>query len=343
MFKSIHQPPRAVILAGGEGIRLRPLTRLICGDSRPKQFCPLFGSETLLARTRSRLKKAVAPEDTFFAVNKAHKRFYVKELAAVERNRILVQPDNKGTAPAIAYGALRVLDEDRDAVVAFIPADHYYDDDQPFVEALRLGFEIARQNPSHAVLLGAEPDRAETEYGWIEPIIEPIDVLGEPRSLPGKGTASSVHLEGSPPDQQLSRQIPRAVSRFWEKPSQAQAQELLLGGCLWNTFVMIARAETFLNLLRVTVPAMVLAFEEALDGKPALEPDVARHLYHTFPEIDFSRQVLSVCADRLLAIKLAHAGWSDLGKPERVIETLARAGIRTEWEGAELQSSKAIA
>jgi len=306
-----HEPPRAVILAGGEGTRLRPLTRLICGDARPKQFCPLFAGETLLARTRSRLQRAVAPEHTFFAVSRAHRRFYSKELADADPGRILVQPSNKGTAAAIAYGSLRVLREGEDATVAFIPADHYYDDDAPFIAALADAFETADECPSSLVLLGAEPECAETEYGWIEP-------------APSEGDS-------------------KPVSRFWEKPSAAHAQDLFRRGCLWNTFVMVGRAKMFCDVLRSTAPTMMLAFERALADRDLLDPSEARRLYREIPAIDFSHQVLAVCTERLLVRKLSNTGWSDLGKPERVMETLARAGIRPQWKPVPLRSHKAIA
>jgi mannose-1-phosphate guanylyltransferase len=229
----------------------------------------------------------------------------------VERGRILVQPVNKGTAPAIAYGALRILDEDPEGVVAFIPADHYYDDDARFVEALRHGFEAAARNPASLILLGAEPDRAETEYGWIEP----ANVAGDSKP----------------------------VICFWEKPSLPHAADLLRRGCLWNTFVMVGRARTFRDLLYSAVPGMILAFETALAGRRALEPDAARRLYQDFPTVDFSHQVLSVSTAHLLVLQIAGTRWSDLGKPERVMETLDRAGIRPQWETAPLHSNKAIA
>ncbi len=300
-----------MILAGGDGVRLRPLTRLICGDARPKQFCPLFGSETLLKRTRLRLRRAVAPEHTYYAVTRAHRRYWARDLADVERRRILVQPANKGTAPAIAYGALRVLHEDPQGLVAFVPADHYYENDQPFVDGLGEAFALAAQHSESIVLLGAEPDRAETEYGWIEP-------------------AGSL--------QNFNR-----VICFWEKPSPPHAGDLLRRGCLWNTFVMVGRAQAFRDALCATVPGLARAFESALDRKPAFDPEIAGHLYNRLPSVDFSRQVLSVSTDRLLVLKMARAGWSDLGKPERVMETLERAGIRPQWQPAPLQSKKAIA
>src|SRR5438132_446793 len=106
----------AVILAGGEGMRLRSLTQLVCGDNRPKQFVPIFGDRTLLSQTRQRLAKAVPAERTVFVVVKAHQRFYARELADVAPSRIVVQPNNKGTAAAIAYSLIRILQEDPDAI-----------------------------------------------------------------------------------------------------------------------------------------------------------------------------------------------------------------------------------
>src|SRR5258708_1446252 len=90
-----------VILAGGEGVRLRLLTRMVCGDDRPKQFCPLLGGMTLLARTRQRIARCVSPDQTVFVLLRAHERFYGEELKNVPSTHMVVQPSNRGTLPAI--------------------------------------------------------------------------------------------------------------------------------------------------------------------------------------------------------------------------------------------------
>lgn len=99
----------AVILAGGEGLRLRPLTRRIAGDERPKQFCALVGPETLLAQTRRRVGLAVSPARTALVVTQAHQRFYTPLLADAPGACVVVQAKNVGTAPAILYSMIGSL------------------------------------------------------------------------------------------------------------------------------------------------------------------------------------------------------------------------------------------
>jgi len=297
----------AVILAGGDGSRLQPLTRLICGDERPKQFCPIFGPSTLLAQTRARLAPAASPERTLFVVVKAHERYYEDELVGVEPSQIVVQPANKGTTAAIAYALLHLTRLDKNPIVGFFPTDHYYADNRKFTAAVKLAYDVAQGHPELLVLLGAEPEHPEVEFGWIEPSVR----LG---SRPGS----------------LSR-----VYRFWEKPSLQVAEALLEHGCLWNTFVMIGRAKVFFDVLKSAVPGVLEALEPMTRQSGAgIETDRVADLYEKLVSGDFSHQVLSVCTDRLAVLRMGDVGWSDLGTPARILATLARVGMTPYWQRA---------
>jgi mannose-1-phosphate guanylyltransferase len=287
----------AVLLAGGDGARLQSLTLKIAGDSRPKQFCSIFGGESLLAQTRARLGSLFHVDRELFVVTRAHETYYREELRNVDGSRIIPQPLNRGTGVAAAVALLHILKRDANAVVVFVPCDHYYSGAEAFSRAIRSVISGAELHPDSIVLLGAAADYAEVEYGWIEP--SPA-ISHAPISL-------------------------LRVNRFWEKPSLPQAQELLRRGCLWNTFVTAGRASTFLDLLCSQVPDVVLSLNKALVENKL---EVA---YQAIPAVDFSRQVLVPQPHRLLTVRDTASGWADLGSPARVMDILARNNIRPAW------------
>jgi mannose-1-phosphate guanylyltransferase len=302
-----HQQAWAVVLAGGDGTRLRSLTRLIAGEDRPKQFCRLYGGRTLLAQTRSRLAHAISPERTLFAVVKAHERFYADELGDVAPSRVVVQPSNRGTTAAIICSLQRITSLVGDPIVGFFPTDHHYSREMQFVASVRVALKVVKNRPDTVILLGARAAHPEVEYGWIEP-----------------GTSLGCQLTNS-----LLR-----VTRFWEKPSTHVAQALLTHGCLWNTFVMIGRASAFLKILKAAVPLMVRALEA--DSCPSgAESDLVDgdNAYAALTPGDFSQQVLSVSTKQLAVLRLGDVGWSDLGTPERVMFAMARFGLRSSRQG----------
>src|SRR5262249_71016 len=122
----------AVILAGGDGRRLQPLTRVISGDDRPKQFCSIFGGPTLLDETRRRLSLSFPKKQILTVLTQTHEAFY-KPLMRSHSRRLLVQPTNRGTAPAILLSLLRVRQLSQDAIVAFFPSDHHINNDLLFM------------------------------------------------------------------------------------------------------------------------------------------------------------------------------------------------------------------
>ncbi|MBZ5620564.1 MAG: hypothetical protein LAQ69_17840, partial [Acidobacteriia bacterium] len=106
-----------------------PLTRRIAGDDRPKQFCAIMSGDTLLHQTRRRVRRMIKPEQTLLVVTKTHERFYADQLTGTPSSCVLVQPHNHGTAPAILFSLIRLLQLDSQAIVAFFPSDHHFADD----------------------------------------------------------------------------------------------------------------------------------------------------------------------------------------------------------------------
>ena len=287
----------AVMLAGGDGTRLQSLTLKIAGDSRPKQFCSIIGEESLLSQTRARLEPLFHVDRELFVVTRAHETFYREELRDVDDSRIISQPLNRGTGVAVAIALLHILQRDADAVVVLVPCDHYYSDAEACSRAIRSAISGAEKYPNSIVLVGAKACYPEVEYGWIE--------LG-----------STISHAPNP----LQR-----VNRFWEKPSLPQAQELLRRGCLWNTFVTVGHAKTFLDLVCSQVPEVIPSLSKALAEN---ELDIA---YRLMPAVDFSRHVLAPQPHRLLVVPDATSGWADLGSPARVMDILARNKIQPAW------------
>ena len=290
----------SVVLAGGDGVRLRALTRFICGDDRPKQFCPLLGERTLLEQTRRRAEQTIPPEQTLFAVTRAHQDYYLGDLGDQPSQRV-VQPCNKGTAPGILYSLLHIARMDRNGLVAILPSDHYYSPEASFTATLESAFEIAQARPQSVVLLGARPKGPEVDYGWIE--------LGE--------TACGSHAEIF------------HVAGFHEKPSLRVAEHLLSKGCLWNTFVMVGHVHAFMELAWQFAPHILeVVGSESMLPPLGGEARIADGLYDRIAPTDFSRQILSPGASRLVTLPLGVVEWNDLGDSDRVFSTLLALDTR---------------
>jgi mannose-1-phosphate guanylyltransferase len=181
-----------------------------------------------------------------------------------------------------------------DASVALFPSDHYVNDDPAFMSHVRAAFAAIEKYRHTVVLLGAEASAAETGYGWIEP----GDRIG---LLP------------------LFR-----VRRFWEKPTQEVAQVLWKGGCLWNTFVLVARVPTPLALIAAARPKLHQAFDvlnDAIDT-PQVHHTIQR-LYAGIGPSSFSDEVLSAAPHTLAVLPLSGVEWSDIGEIHRVVPQLA--------------------
>jgi mannose-1-phosphate guanylyltransferase len=246
----------AVVLAGGDGKRLQPLTQAISGEPRPKQFCPLLDGQTLLTHTRQRIRALFARDRILYALNRAHEQYYYsQELNDVDPSCLLVQPTNQGVAVAIARALRTILRRDPQATVVFLPCDHHYANCAAFRESLSSALKVVRDHPWALTLIGAEARSPEEEYGWIEPTQDCVDFPYHP-----------VHR----------------VVRFWEKPAEPVARALYSRGSLWNTFVMAGRASSFFDSMRDTAPGLACA--DDLEERSGATVDFCRDVLARVPE-----------------------------------------------------------
>jgi len=295
-----------VILAGGEGTRLHSLTQLICGDDRPKQYCPLVGHETLLEQTRIRAERSIPWRQMLFALTRAHRSYYLQE-PGVRPSQRIVQPADKGTAPPVVHSLLSIEQNDPEAIVAILPSDNYYSKGSAFTASLESAFAVAAENTGSVVLLGAQPHSPEREYGWIE--------VG-PRVVPS--SHGSFHIRN-----------------IYEKLSFPIAQHLLARGALWNTFVMVGHVRGFLQMVRTALPATRAGGLAAQLGSAPLwagsEVHLDNALFQGIHPVDFSRDFLAAHTRNLIVLPLRSCGWSDLGRPERVIDIVQGAASKPWW------------
>ncbi|HAM57460.1 MAG TPA: hypothetical protein DCQ64_19430 [Candidatus Rokubacteria bacterium] len=291
-----------VVLAGGEGTRLLPLTRHIASDSCPKQFCALTGSRTLLRQTLDRIFPLVPPERTVVVGTRAHWGYLHRELPGPVPHR-LVQPADRGTAPGILWPAHWVSWRDPEAVVAIFPSDHFVLQERAFLAYVRRAMRVVRERPELVVVLGLQPDGPEEEYGWIEP--------GEP----------------VPESPECFR-----VRAFWEKPTAERARGLFRAGFLWNSLVLVARVNALVALGRAHLPDVTARLWRigAFAGSEQ-EAWAVHQAYALMPSANFTRDVLT-CGDRsLVVLPVCGILWSDLGTPDRVVRTLRRVGVSPPW------------
>ena len=301
-----NQNRHAIILAGGEGARLSEVTRRITGDATPKQFCPVIGDTSLLEQTRLRVLLVVQENRILTVLNRAHERHYRDLLNEVLPGNLVIQPANRGTAPAILFALMRLSKVARDAHVAVFPSDHFVSDDREFMRHVDLAFDAIESRPEMTVLLGITPHAVDSGYGWI-----------------GPGELVAEHAP-------LFR-----VRRFWEKPGSELAAELLRAGCLWNSFVMVARVSTLIDLIMVAMPALYATFSKIRDLLgTAREPGCLERLYQRIPTSSLSNEVLERYPINLSVLPVHGVEWSDLGEPQRVMAVLSRLGVHPQWEPA---------
>jgi mannose-1-phosphate guanylyltransferase len=294
----------AVILAGGDGSRLRALVRNMTGQNVPKQFCSLLGESTLIERTRRRAEIAVAPGNILYVVNQSHEQYYGPLLRDVPAANIVVQPEDKGTAPAVLLALLRMAATAPEVSVAIFPSDHFLSNDSDFMRHVEVAFDAVEQRPEFTVVLAMQPSHPEADYGWIEP-------------------AEKVAFGAY----DLYR-----VRALWDHPDRDQAQQLLRRGGLWNSAVTVGRLSTILGMIMVTARKLYAAFAPLRAKFPqSPSPRNIALVYKDLAPMGFSEQVLGGAAVNLAALPVARVRWANLGEPGRLQQTWNQLGLKPLW------------
>lgn len=285
--------PWALVLAAGEGSRLRTLTRSASGASVPKQFCSLRAGPSLLHEALQRAREVTVRSRICTVVAQTHRYWWEPLLAHLPGENVIVQPQNRGTGHGILLPLLHILERDAEARVIIFPSDHHVRREPVLTRALRAMAERLQAGGPEILLLGLQPEETDPELGYIVPGVED-----------GNGGWQ--------------------VQRFVEKPTASIAHELIARGALWNAFILAAPVASLLELLgrrlQSTVDRMRSAVRADRAGGPSARAVEA--LYGGLPEVDFSREVLSGQEAHLRVLAVPQCGWSDLGTPRRVGDAL---------------------
>jgi mannose-1-phosphate guanylyltransferase len=260
---------------------------------RPKAFLPLTSARSLLQETALRIAGVAGAADPIVVASNAHADLVLAEFAEVGIPcRLVTEPAGRGSAPAIALACLEIVAADPDGLAVAVACDHHVPDSAAFAAGVLAALPAAARGA--IVTFGVKPTQASTAYGYIRP--------GEP-------FAGEV----------------RVAAKFIEKPDAARAEELLAGGCLWNSGNFVFHAATMIAELEAREPAVMAAVRAA---HVALDREaVVLALGDAFlasPDIAIDVAVMERTTHA--AVLPIDYAWSDLGAWDAVHEAAAKDG-----------------
>ena len=294
-----------VVLCGGSGTRLWPLSR----EKHPKQLLALISDDSLLQATVRRLDgleggENITLNDPIVVSNEEYRFVIAEQMRVMGRHAaILLEPAGRNTAPALTLAALAVNQDEADAVLLVMPADHVMLDTAAFLIAVRQGAKLAAEGM--VVTFGITPDAPETSYGYIQ--------AGKPH-------------HGA-----------QRITRFVEKPDLATAQIYLDAGTyLWNSGIFMMRASTWLSAIGACRPDILLACQSAWEQRKADGEfmRVGKDAFAMCPSdsVDYAvMESLSASDDHEVKTSLPvgvviplSAGWSDVGSWDALWQILPK-------------------
>ena len=268
-----------VILSGGSGTRLWPLSR----TSKPKQLLSLTHDQTMLQLTALRCRDQSLFNPAIIVGNIAHAEIIEQQLSAgaIPYSMLILEPAARNTAPAIALAALAALDMDEDAILLVMPSDHVINDPEAFLSAIKAALPSADEG--WLCTFGITPDNPDTGYGYIR--------MGD-EIAPGV----------------------REAEQFVEKPDLATARAYVeAGNYVWNGGIFLFRADSYLAALANNAPEIAVSSRKSMDaaGKRGkrLHPEPKSFAQSPSDSIDYAIMEKS----QNVAVAPVDMGWSDVG------------------------------
>ena len=280
----------AVIMAGGGGTRLWPISR----KETPKQLLPLLGKETLFQSTVARLEKLFPPERILVVTVAEQAREMQTQVPSIPTENYLIEPAPRGTASVVALAAAVLQKRDPQALMAIQTADHYIRNRDLFHYLIRTAFDVAQKN--YLVTLGITPTYPSTGYGYIQ--------------------------QGEPLDGDYKYPV-YTVQRFKEKPDEETAQKLLRSGDhSWNSGMFVWRVDAILAEMGRQMPELYAAVSKIADAWDMPEREQVFHATWFDLATETVDYGVMEKAERVAVLPAGGLGWSDVGSWDSLFDVL---------------------